>query len=64
METRRSYEFVIADVFTETAFGGNQLAVLPNATGLTSDSMQTIAREFNFAESSFVIPGSPGHPDR
>lgn len=57
------FDFVIADVFTDRAFGGNQLAVIPDATGLTSDLMQAIAREFNFAESSFVIPGAPTQPD-
>ncbi len=50
------YDFVIVDVFTDTPFGGNQLAVLPEANGLTSAQMQSIAREFNFAESTFVLP--------
>jgi trans-2,3-dihydro-3-hydroxyanthranilate isomerase len=59
-----SYEFVIVDVFTETAFGGNQLAVIPHATGLSDEQMQKIAREFNFAESTFVIPSLRGKRDR
>jgi trans-2,3-dihydro-3-hydroxyanthranilate isomerase len=59
-----AYEFVIVDVFTETAFGGNQLAVIPTANGLSGDAMQKIAREFNFAESTFVIPGKKGGPDQ
>jgi trans-2,3-dihydro-3-hydroxyanthranilate isomerase len=50
------YDFVLVDVFTDTPFGGNQLAVLPDANGLTSTQMQSIAREFNFAESTFVLP--------
>jgi trans-2,3-dihydro-3-hydroxyanthranilate isomerase len=51
-----AYKFVIADVFTDRAFGGNQLAVLPDAQGLSDRSMQAITREFNFAESTFVLP--------
>jgi trans-2,3-dihydro-3-hydroxyanthranilate isomerase len=50
------YEFELVDVFTERPFGGNQLAVLPDARGLTAAQMQAIAREFNFAESAFVLP--------
>lgn len=37
-------------------FGGNPLAVLPDARGLTGAQMRAIAREFNFAESTFVLP--------
>ena len=59
-----SYEFVIVDVFTETAFGGNQLTVVPNANGLSGETMQQIAREFNFAESTFVVPGKRAPPTR
>ena len=44
------YRFYILDVFTRTAFGGNQLAVLPDARGLSADGMQKVAREFNFSE--------------
>jgi trans-2,3-dihydro-3-hydroxyanthranilate isomerase len=50
------YQFVIADVFTDRCFSGNQLAVLTDARGLTSEQMQDIAREFNFAETTFVLP--------
>ena len=52
------YPFYIVDVFSSQPFGGNQLAVLPNATGLSTEGMQKIAREFNFAESTFVFPPS------
>jgi phenazine biosynthesis protein PhzF family len=52
------YQYFTCDVFTETRFGGNQLAVLPQATGLSDQQMQQIAREFNFAESTFVFPSS------
>jgi trans-2,3-dihydro-3-hydroxyanthranilate isomerase len=55
------YRYYICDVFTETRFGGNQLAVLPEAAGLTDRQMQAITREFNFAESSFVLPPKRGH---
>jgi trans-2,3-dihydro-3-hydroxyanthranilate isomerase len=48
--------FLILDVFTRHAFGGNQLAVLPDASGLSTADMQTLAREFNFPESTFVLP--------
>jgi len=48
-------------VFTETRFGGNQLAVLPKADGLTPDQMQQITREFNFSETAFVFPAKAGH---
>lgn len=50
------HRFVIADVFTETAFGGNQLAVFPDGRGLSDRAMQALAREFNFAETTFVLP--------
>lgn len=43
------------DVFTRTRFGGNPLAVVLNADDLTSEQMQTIAREFNYSETSFVL---------
>ncbi len=49
-----SYETV--DVFAEAPFGGNPLAVIPNARGLSPDAMQSIAREFNYSESTFVVP--------
>src|SRR5580765_5690515 len=50
------YQFHIVDVFTSSAFGGNQLAVVPEASGLSTEGMQKITREFNFAESTFVLP--------
>src|SRR5207244_2730472 len=50
------YTFHIVDVFSSTPFGGNQLAVLPNAAGISTEGMQKIAREFNFGESTFVLP--------
>ena len=50
------YEFVTADVFTGRAFGGNPLAVLPTATGLSEQAMQLLAQEFNLSETVFVLP--------
>lgn len=55
------YRYFICDVFTDTRFGGNPLAVLPAATGLSDRQMQQIAREFNFSESTFVFPAEAGH---
>ena len=52
------YDFMILDVFTDKAFGGNQLAVLTDARGITPDAMQTIAREFDYPETTFVLPPS------
>jgi trans-2,3-dihydro-3-hydroxyanthranilate isomerase len=57
-----SYRFVTCDVFTNTRFGGNQLAVLPDARGLSDAQMLSIAREFNFSETTFVLPpADPAH---
>lgn len=58
------YRYYICDVFTDTRFGGNQLAVLPEAQGLSDRAMQQIAREFNFSESTFVLPAEAGHTRR
>lgn len=55
------YPYVTCDVFTKTRFGGNPLAVLPHADGLSDQQMQQIAREFNFSESTFVFPAQAGH---
>src|ERR1700687_821586 len=52
--TQIAYETV--DVFTEQRFGGNPLAVIPDARGLGSADMQRIAREFNYSETTFVEP--------
>jgi trans-2,3-dihydro-3-hydroxyanthranilate isomerase len=50
------YTFHIVDVFSSTPFGGVQLAVLPDAAGISTEGMQKIAREFNFGETAFVLP--------
>ncbi|MEM9508075.1 MAG: PhzF family phenazine biosynthesis protein [Cyanobacteria bacterium P01_E01_bin.35] len=52
-----SYKFYTADVFTDHILGGgNQLAVFPDAKGLSSEMMQKIAKEFNLSETAFVLP--------
>jgi trans-2,3-dihydro-3-hydroxyanthranilate isomerase len=48
--------FQTVDVFTDRKFGGNPLAVIPDAQGLTGEQMQSIAAEFNLAETTFVLP--------
>src|ERR1700751_5274029 len=54
--------FVTVDVFTDRKFGGHPLAVVPDATRLTSAQMQAIAGEFNLAETTFVLPPQdPAH---
>ena len=56
------YRYYTCDVFTEHRFGGNQLAVLPEAAGLSGEQMQRIAREFNYSETTFVLsPEDPAH---
>jgi trans-2,3-dihydro-3-hydroxyanthranilate isomerase len=55
------YGYYICDVFTDRRFGGNPLAVIPDARGLNDQQMQQIAREFNFSESTFVFPPEQGH---
>ncbi len=55
-------QYLVYDVFTDTPFGGNQLAVFPDASGIPEDQLQPIAREFNFSEVTFVYPpADPGH---
>jgi trans-2,3-dihydro-3-hydroxyanthranilate isomerase len=48
--------FVTVDVFTERRFGGNPLAVFPDARGLDTATMQALAAEFNYSETTFVLP--------
>jgi len=55
-------QFTTVDVFTNVKFGGNPLAVFPNASGLSAEQMQAIAAEFNLAETTFVLPPKdPAH---
>lgn len=48
--------FLTLDVFTDRAFGGNQLAVFPDATGIPEAALLEITREFNFSETTFCYP--------
>jgi trans-2,3-dihydro-3-hydroxyanthranilate isomerase len=53
------YNYYIADVFTKQIFSGAQIAVFPNAEGLSQQQMQRVARELNLSETVFVF-----HPDK
>src|SRR3954463_6608097 len=50
------FPFVTVDVFTDRRFGGNPLAVFPDAEGMTDAEMQSLAAEFNLSETTFVLP--------
>jgi trans-2,3-dihydro-3-hydroxyanthranilate isomerase len=52
--------FSIVDVFAEQRYQGNQLAVVRDAGGLDAATMQTIAREMNFSETTFVVAEDQG----
>jgi trans-2,3-dihydro-3-hydroxyanthranilate isomerase len=54
--------YITVDVFTDRAFGGNPLAVVLDAGGLSTAQMQAIASEFNYSETTFVLPpADPAH---
>jgi trans-2,3-dihydro-3-hydroxyanthranilate isomerase len=54
--------FVTVDVFTAEQFAGNPLGVVLNAEGLSTEQMQSVAAEFNLAETTFVLPPKdPAH---
>jgi trans-2,3-dihydro-3-hydroxyanthranilate isomerase len=55
------FQYYTCDVFTDKRFGGNQLAVITDARGLTDNQMQQIAREFNYSESTFIFPPEKGY---
>jgi trans-2,3-dihydro-3-hydroxyanthranilate isomerase len=52
----RTYEYYTVDVFTKRRFGGNQLAVFPEAQGIDDATMQALATELNYSETTFVLP--------
>jgi trans-2,3-dihydro-3-hydroxyanthranilate isomerase len=59
------FRYFTCDVFTDRVFGGNPLAVLTDARGLDDRTMQSIAREFNFSETTFITPpADPRHTAR
>jgi len=51
-------KYYTCDVFTSQRFGGNQLAVFPDATNIPENLLQAIAKEFNFSETTFVYPAT------
>jgi len=55
-----AYRYVIADVFTDTPLAGNQLAVFTDARGLDEATMQALALEIGFSETTFVLPPEQG----
>ena len=55
--SKRRFPFVQVDVFTSVPLEGNQLAVFPDARGLSDAEMQAVAREMNLSETTFVLPG-------
>lgn len=55
--------YITVDVFTDRAFGGNPLAVVLDAQGLTTEEMQAIAVEFNYSETTFALPPREGSHD-
>jgi trans-2,3-dihydro-3-hydroxyanthranilate isomerase len=58
----RTFRYVVIDVFTDTALAGNQLGVFTDARDLSAEEMQLLARELNYAESTFVLPAEgEGH---
>jgi trans-2,3-dihydro-3-hydroxyanthranilate isomerase len=57
----KQIKFIQADVFTETAFGGNPVAVIPDADELSPEEMQKVAREINLSETAFVC--TPTEPE-
>ena len=50
-----NYNYYIADVFTRQIFNGAQIAVFPNADGLSTEQMQLLAMELNLTETVFVF---------
>lgn len=54
------HEYVLVDVFTDRKFGGNQLAVFRDGTGIGDEVMQAAAKELNLPETTFVVPAEHG----
>lgn len=51
---KKGLDYYVADVFTETALAGNPVAVVFDTAGMAAEQMQSIAREFNLSETTFV----------
>jgi trans-2,3-dihydro-3-hydroxyanthranilate isomerase len=60
MSNQPPLQYTVADVFTDTPLEGNQLGVFTDARRLSAEQMQRLAREMNFAESTFVLPPEKG----
>ncbi len=59
------FSYHTVDVFTDTPFGGNQLAVFPDARGIPEERLIDVTREFNYSETTFVFPpDDPAHTKR
>lgn len=58
------HRFLTADVFTDRPFGGNQLAVFPDALEIPESRLLDVAREFNYSETTFVYPPAQPHNTR
>jgi trans-2,3-dihydro-3-hydroxyanthranilate isomerase len=52
-----SRTFFIVDVFAEQKYAGNQLAVFPEGDRFTVEEMKLLARETNFSEVTYILPG-------
>jgi trans-2,3-dihydro-3-hydroxyanthranilate isomerase len=52
----KAYTYYLLDIFTDVPFGGNPMAVFTDASGLSDEQMQCIARELNLSETTFVFP--------
>ena len=59
----KQLHYSLVDVFTNQPFGGNQLAVFPDARGLAPETMQALAKELNLSESAFVFPAQDAAAD-
>ena len=58
----RRLHYHLVDVFTDRLFGGNPLAVITNGRGVSAETMQAVAKEFNLSETTFVLPpDDPAH---
>ena len=55
-DSGRSLPYVLMDVFAEQPLEGNQLAIFPDARGLSTEQMQALARETNLSETTFILP--------
>src|SRR5262245_52957052 len=59
----RSYRYIHLDVFTDRPLSGNQLAVFLDGRGLSTETMQAIAKEMNFSETTFILPSEQSDTD-